>query len=93
MRPTASKAAAAFVRGAPSVVDGEVVTVLRSEPDFAWVRTGHGHQGFVKANYLRPRVAGAGRAVHRQSGLQLQRPVLAQRRLRVRPRVEGRVVL
>jgi hypothetical protein len=47
-----SREASVFVQGAANVMDGDIVTELWLEGDFAWVRDAAGAQGFLKREYL-----------------------------------------
>jgi len=47
-----SREPSVFVESRACVRDGEVVSVLRYQPDFCWVKTARGEQGFLKSSYL-----------------------------------------
>ena len=67
---THSRDAAVYLPCGTRVQDRERVTVLRRRPEFAWVRTDAGVEGFIKTNYLAaaPLPAGVQRLFHGTDG-------------------------
>ena len=51
-RRTQTREAGVFVQGATNVMDGNIITVLDFEGNFAWVRKSDGAEGFLKREYL-----------------------------------------